>query len=256
MFQNYIFDLYGTLLNIHTDEQKPEVWKVIRMHYARYGALWTMEGMKQAYQRMCREEEQKLKDEGVSDPEIDLSIVFRRLYTEAPVHFGRRNFMPDDMWIRKTASLFRKTSREILHPYRNTMYVLHELKRQDRGVWLLSNAQTLFTVDELKMTGLYDLFDGICISSDQGIRKPQKEFMERMLEEYGIDRDTAVMTGNDIFADIRIAYECGVSSVFLNTDGYTETDIRDQLNEICTDQTYLPRIIQSGDIGELLNTGE
>ena len=27
MIQNYIFDLYGTLVDIHTDESMPALWK-------------------------------------------------------------------------------------------------------------------------------------------------------------------------------------------------------------------------------------
>lgn len=256
MIENYIFDLYGTLLKIHTDQNKPEVWKAIRRYYARSGAWWTKEGMKRAYYRFCEEEEEKLRNEQIRYPEIDLKTVFERLYAEAPVHFKTDHKPVNEEWIAAAASLFRAASREILEPYRNTMYVLHELKKQKKGVWLLSNAQTLFTLEELEMTGLHDLFDGIYISSDKGIRKPQKEFMESMLEEYGIRKDTAVMVGNDIACDIGIAAGCGVSSVFLNTDGYTGNEITEQLNRTVTDPSCEVRIIMSGDIAELLNTGE
>lgn len=256
MIENYIFDLYGTLLKIHTDQNKPQVWKTIRRHYALSGALWTREGMKRAYYRFCEEEEEKLRNERILYPEIDLKTVFERLYDEAPVHFRRADSSVNDEWIAESASLFRTASREIFEPYRNTMYVLHKLKKQKKGVWLLSNAQTLFTLEELKMTGLYDLFDGIYISSEKGIKKPQKEFMEAMLEEYGIQKETAVMIGNDIAADIGIAAQCGVPSVFLNTDGYTAEEIRNQAKKTVPDPSCKVRIIMSGDIAELLNTGE
>ena len=32
-YRNYIFDLYGTLVDIHTDESKPSFWKALAEHY-------------------------------------------------------------------------------------------------------------------------------------------------------------------------------------------------------------------------------
>ena len=29
-YENYIFDLYGTLVDIHTDEEKTELWEKLR----------------------------------------------------------------------------------------------------------------------------------------------------------------------------------------------------------------------------------
>ena len=38
--------------------------------------------------------------------------------------------------------------------------------------FLLSNAQSCFTLDELDALGLADRFDGILLSSDAGMKKP------------------------------------------------------------------------------------
>ena len=252
MTENYIFDLYGTLVDIHTDQTKKEVWTVISRYYLKAGAVWLPKKMKQAYFRMCEEEEEKLKTPEIRYPEIDLGIVFRRLYEEAPLHIPYLRKQPDSQWIEKAASVFRKASREKLFPYRNTITVLKQLKQKGKGVWLLSNAQTLFTVEELKMCGLYDLFDGIYISSDHGVKKPQKQFMEAMLKEYDIAKETALMIGNDMKADIGIACACGVPSVFLNTDGYEKIEIEQQMKEVISDPSCRPLIIESGDLAELL----
>lgn len=253
MIQNYIFDLYGTLVDIHTDQNKREVWNTASLCYLKAGAFWQPQKMKQAFYRICHEEEQKMITPEIQFPEIDLANVFRRLYEEAPLRLPRRkNPSADEQWIAETAALFRKVSREKLYPYRNTVSVLKQLKKEGKGVWLLSNAQTLFTVEELKMCGLYNLFDGIYISSEQGIRKPQKQFMERMLKEYDIEKDTALMIGNDIRADIAIACACGVRSVFLNTDRLSEEQIEKQLKENVHDEAYRPLIVMNGDISQLL----
>ncbi len=39
-YDNYIFDLYGTLIDIHTDEHKASLWKLMEKTYAVYGSEW------------------------------------------------------------------------------------------------------------------------------------------------------------------------------------------------------------------------
>ena len=36
-YDNYLFDLYGTLVDIHTDEQHSEVWERLAVFYGYYG---------------------------------------------------------------------------------------------------------------------------------------------------------------------------------------------------------------------------
>ena len=39
-YENYIFDLYGTLVDIHTDEEKTELWEKLAQFYGYYGAVY------------------------------------------------------------------------------------------------------------------------------------------------------------------------------------------------------------------------
>lgn len=38
MYKNYIFDLYGTLVDVHTNEAKPYLWKKMQVWYDMHGA--------------------------------------------------------------------------------------------------------------------------------------------------------------------------------------------------------------------------
>lgn len=40
MYQNYIFDLYGTLVDIHTNEDKPYLWDKMTEFYGFQGAIY------------------------------------------------------------------------------------------------------------------------------------------------------------------------------------------------------------------------
>ena len=42
MYDNYIFDLYGTLADIRTDEEKPYVWEKMGELYGSMGAAYTL----------------------------------------------------------------------------------------------------------------------------------------------------------------------------------------------------------------------
>ena len=55
-YQNYIFDLYGTLIDIWTDEEDPRLWRNLADLYSRYGADYSPEALQVAYSRIVREE--------------------------------------------------------------------------------------------------------------------------------------------------------------------------------------------------------
>ena len=59
MYQNYIFDLYGTLIDIHTDEETRGLWKQMAGILARRGAKYRPEELRQAYRTFCEEETEK-----------------------------------------------------------------------------------------------------------------------------------------------------------------------------------------------------
>ncbi len=49
MIQNYIFDLYGTLVDIHTDETKTSLWKRMALLMTLQGAPYEAKELREAY---------------------------------------------------------------------------------------------------------------------------------------------------------------------------------------------------------------
>ena len=83
-YDNFAFDLYGTLIEMHTDEEGLAFWDKMAGLYSVYGADYTAAGLRKEYKRLTREEEKKLIAEtGCKIPEIKLEKVFARLLTEA-----------------------------------------------------------------------------------------------------------------------------------------------------------------------------
>ena len=56
MYNNYIFDLYGTLIDINTDEWNDDLWKKIAIFYAYKGAHYTYDELNEEYDRLVQAE--------------------------------------------------------------------------------------------------------------------------------------------------------------------------------------------------------
>ena len=222
-YHDYIFDLYGTLIDVHTDEGAPEFWQKMSEWYAVFGADYEPSDLGERYRQTVAKEERALgAATGVALPEIKLESVFLELLGEAPRRHDAK--LPDDMdaWARDTANVFRILSRDRLVPYEGARELLEKLRGLGKRTFLLSNAQSVFTVPEIEVCGLSDLFDGMHLSSDKGAKKPEPAFLEGLMTEYGVDRRRAVMVGNDWHADMGVAAACGVDGMWVNSDRRSE----------------------------------
>lgn len=64
MYDNIIFDLYGTLIDIHTDEEDIAVWKHMCEFYAQHGVKYNPAGLRSRYKRQIRRAEQAMERRG------------------------------------------------------------------------------------------------------------------------------------------------------------------------------------------------
>ena len=59
-----IFDLYGTLVDIRTDEEKPELWENLYLNYHKKGLTFDSTQLKLEYEKLVKEEILRMKREG------------------------------------------------------------------------------------------------------------------------------------------------------------------------------------------------
>lgn len=213
-YQDCIFDLYGTLVDIHTDEERPQLWEDLTAWYREHGAPYAPEELQEAYIRTVRQMERGTSlrnDAHEAHPEIQLEFVFQALYRQKGTDASL------DLAVR-TGERFRKESLDYIRLYDGAVELLKALRANGQRIWLLSNAQRIFTAYELKTLGIEPLFDGIYLSSDYGCKKPDRRFFDILLKERGIAVENAVMTGNDGVCDIRGAREAGLSTVYIRSN--------------------------------------
>lgn len=207
MYRNYIFDFYGTLADIRTDEDDLRLWQKMSEIYGAMGADYNPGELQQAFRRLELEEKGRL---GGEDGEPNLTKVFAMLYHE-------KKAFCDASQARMTAITFRALSRRFLRAYDGVEELLGELRNRGRRVYLLSNAQADFTRPEIEMLGLTRFFDGIFLSSEQGCKKPSPLFFRKLLERYRLEPSESIMVGNDGAADIAGAQGVGLDTLYIHT---------------------------------------
>ena len=195
-YDNYIFDLYGTLVDIHTDESDTAIWEKLAMFYGYYGALYEAKELKARYETLVKSSEaelkKKLEDMDIekqneasdaqfaisyaheASPEIHIEDVFEKLYEEKGVN-------PTKELSVHTGQFFRVMSTEYIKLYPGTKEMLKELKKAGKNVYLLSNAQRIFTA-------------------------------------YEIDVSKSLFIGNDSTTDIKGAKECRMDAFYVKSN--------------------------------------
>ena len=209
MYKNYIFDLYGTLIDIHTDEEQEYLWKKISDFYGFHGAIYTPSELKKEYELLCMAEGEKIKD--VEWAEIQIEKVFLELSTKKGVNASLE-------LATYVGEMFRILSTEYLKLYDGVIDFMKLLKKNGKKIYLLSNAQEIFTVPEMKYLGIYDYFDGIVISSSEECKKPDPKFYNIVLERYNLNKKESIMRGNDYITDIKGAYDSGLDSLYIHSN--------------------------------------
>ncbi len=209
MFKNYIFDLYGTLVDIHTNESKRSFWEKVRLYYSFHGAEYSANEIKKNYRRLCQLEEAKMSNS--EEVEIDITKVFEQLYKD-------RGVTADKELVEDTAKVFRILSLDYVKLYEGVIELLEALKGQGKKIYLLSNAQRAFTMPEFQMLKLPGYFDGFLLSSDYGYKKPSAKFYSALLEQYQLNPNESIMIGNDYIADIKGAKEAGLATLYIHSN--------------------------------------
>lgn len=212
MYKNYIFDLYGTLVDIRTNEYKRSLWSNMAKIYFMNGAKYKPSELNKAFSKYLDEQIEAIpKDKYTTSPEPQIEYVFQRLFTEKGVSCT----LEFACGIGRT---FRALSLEHIRLYKGVKELLKAIRDHGGNIYLLSNAQRIFTEPEIRMLGLYEEFDDIFISSDESCAKPDIMFYKRLLDKYNLDPKESIMIGNDYRSDIRGSYEAGMDSLYIHTD--------------------------------------
>lgn len=211
MYKNYIFDLYGTLIDINTDEWCDDLWKKMAILYGYKGAHYTYDELNDEYLKLVSLEKVAVRKRHPEYNVVDIKIekVFKKLFTQKGVKVTKAQ-------VAFVAEAFRCYSTKYIKLYDGVIDLLDTLKAKGKKIYLLSNAQRYFTENELNMLGLTEYFDGICISSDEECSKPDSCYYKTLFDRYGLEKSESIMIGNDYISDIGGAAHFGIDSLYIH----------------------------------------
>lgn len=236
MYKAIIFDLYGTLVDIHTDESQEYLWEKMALLFKMRGADYEPMELKTAYTEQVDQLLEKKRMKGVEHPDIDVLKVFKNLFKSKNVESSRNLTL-------EMARFFRILSLDYICPYPGAIELLEYLKDQKYKLYLLSNAQESFAFDELDSTGIAKYFKSIYISSGYKIAKPDEQFFRILLDKEHLAPEDCLMVGNDHTTDIEGANRIGMDSFYVHTN----CSQRDVPKEIGAKWR-----VDSGDLNEVL----
>lgn len=210
-YQNYLFDLYGTLVDVHTDEDAPLFWERLSILLKTQGVRYSPDALHARYCAEVTAREAAARKECGNLAEIDIAPVFEAIYRDGGVCATSEQ-------IAEFAKIFRNLSLEKLRLFPGAEELLQRLQQDGKKVYLLSNAQALFTLPELQTLDLLQYFDGIVISSNERLKKPDVRLYRRVLTRFDLRPEQTVMVGNDDQADCHGAAEAGLESMYVRTE--------------------------------------
>ena len=209
MYTNYIFDLYGTLVDINTNENSKPLWDKLALFYSFNGAYYNDQILKSSYRKKVKETQLSMTN--TDYPDFPIENIFASLFEDKHVHVSADT-------LKAATQMFRILSIKYLKLYTGVFELLDLLKDKKKKIYLLSNAQRTFTLYEMNILGINGYFNGIYFSSDHYVCKPDKTFYSKLIDKFNLNIKNSIMIGNDFIADIEGANSIGLDSLYIDSN--------------------------------------
>ena len=199
-----LFDLYGTLVDLKTDESSRAAWEAVAAHLGRRGSHMTSQQVHRRYDELCADAAHRL-GEGFA-----LHAALEALLAEAvdaPVRESE---------IVALARIVRQSTVEQLSLRDYAIPLLRHLRQAGMRLGLVSNTESLMTNYDLEKIPLRNLFDEVVLSSDEGVAKPDAAIFERAASRLCLSPDELVHIGDSAATDATGARAAGIDLVLLS----------------------------------------
>lgn len=205
--QAIIFDLYGTLIDISTNEDKNDVYDFLARYLQYYDFNFSSDKLRKAFES---EKAANLSARHERFPEVNFQEVFEELL--------KREGSPNSFLIKSCCKLFRLLSREKFQLFPDCIPVLKEMKAKGYPLGMVSNAQKVFTANEIRILGLQQYFKHMVFSTRYGITKPDHRLFVIACAMLDVKPENAVYIGDNPNNDVTGAKKIGMTSILLSRD--------------------------------------
>ena len=202
-----IFDCYGTLIDVLTNEAKEAIFSHLSLYLRYYGINIDPASLKTLF---YSEKEQYMNTNQERYPEFDISAVFTSILQMR----GQNN----PFLVESCCKLFRLVSRDRLQLFSDSLPVLKELRKRGYPMAMASNAQDVFFYAETEMLGIRQFFSYFVVSSHWGFRKPDPRIFSLACSLLNTPPEEAVYIGDDTAVDVKGARQIGMKTVLIDRE--------------------------------------
>ncbi|WP_110517094.1 HAD family hydrolase [Herpetosiphon llansteffanensis] len=196
-----LFDVYGTLVDVHTDEHQPALWQHLAQWLRYRGVVCTAEDLHNKYFTAM----QSNLPAHERYPEWQTEQVWAGLLTELGLDPAEAVSM---------SQLLRVLSIKHLRLFPETKPAL-ELLGQHYQLGIVSDAQRVIALAELAELNILEYFDPSIISSDYAYRKPDPRLFEHALVQAAASANQTWYIGDNLLRDVQGAQLAGLHAAWV-----------------------------------------
>ena len=209
MTKAVFFDIYGTLIDIRTDEGDPWIYGVLSRYLSYYSVRVSPEELRKTY---FEQVQRMLRTSAETYPEVDVCNVFHGIMHR----YGMRRY-PRAV-VAGVAMLFRSLSRKSFGPFPGIYEALFSLAELEYRTAIISDAQWVFTEPETAMLGLDRFFKFKMLSSRFGYKKPDVRLFRAAMERLGVGPEESVYIGDNPAKDLVGSKKAGMKFVLFGPE--------------------------------------
>jgi putative hydrolase of the HAD superfamily len=222
IIKGIIFDINGTLTDIHTNEWHDDLYRVISNLLLYQGILLAPNAVKELYFQIMKEQRAANNE---AHPEFDAVAIFRRIVTQHATEFTRN--LPaakiEQLPI-LLAETYRAASRFRLQLYPGVLDTLRQLQPKYH-LAAITDGQVAYALPELNAVGLSGFFDPIIVSGNFGYRKPDDRLFYKVLAGMKMQPSEVLFVGNDMYRDVFGSQKLGMKTVFFKSNQGTQEKV-------------------------------
>lgn len=203
-----IFDLYGTLIDISTDEHDPHVYEILSRYLGYHSVSVAPDELKKAYFDGIQ---QHLHESKEVHPEVDVYKIFFNIMNR----YGKKRSSKGN--VMDIAALFRSLTIRHFHVFEGIYDVLVALSGQHNTA-IISDAQWIYAEPEIANLGLDQFFGVRILSSRFGFKKPDPRLFRAATEKLGVSPEDCIYVGENPCKDLGGAKRVGMKFILFRSD--------------------------------------
>lgn len=203
-----LFDLYGTLINIRTDESDIRTYEVLSRYLTYHFVFMSPEMLKKTY---FEKVQQHLSQSKEPFAEVDVYKIFFDIMHS----FGSKKYPQSS--IVDISMLFRSLTIRRFEVFDGVYDVLAEVCRKYMTA-LVSDAQWVFTEPEIAMLGIDRFFKYRLFSSRYGFKKPDERLFNIAMNKLGVKPEDSVYIGDNPARDLVGSKTAGMKFLLFRSD--------------------------------------